>query len=270
MQQVVQLIIVDLRRIVRHKAFLFSVLFIVASTCLTLGRNISIKNLNQFDRIGCLNVFIYGCIESNIFCVFAAPVLSGLCTCFLSIEDIKTRCYVQFIKRIGALKYLIATSICSLIVGAAVYFISFASFLGLSYIIDPSSTFHINSIRRSVLWMVYDRSIIRFCLLFILYSMLYGAIHSLFAVALAYHIKNQYWTLAAILLISYGSSVLCSFLQPEVSSALNWFLPDRSLDIMNAQPLSQRASQLMMLLCVSLLLLVNTYQQILHIELRTE
>lgn len=259
MRVIRRIVNMDIRRMFTSWSFFAGILIVIMGGIISYSRNTELFGLNNLEKVGTLNIFIFSNIVSNVVMSILAPLVAALGFSLSTFDDIKTGFMNNVIINTNPKKYLFARIISTAFSGAIVFLISYVLFFLVSYIIDCSASVRVG-FRFGLFLKIYDKSLFLYCIVFILHSMLFGSIFSLFGMGIALNVRNKNMVLILPLICYYLPSYIVSIFPQKVVQILTYFIPFLTFEISTLDiELYKHFSQLGFVLLIALLLIFIGY-----------
>lgn len=255
------LLLLDIKRIISSKEFYIAIIIIISGGIFTFIRNYEMYDLYLLDSVGTLNIFIYSNIISNFVLSFLSPMVAVLPFCLASFDDLKSGFINHIIISSNRFKYIKTRCISTALSSAAVFLIAYSVMMMGIYIIDQTASVR-TDYRFGQYLNVYDRSLLLYCLAFILHSMVFGMVFSLLGLGVAFNAKNKFMVLAFPLLFYYLPYYFAQIFPPDIIKKLNAFLPFLTFEITTLDiELYKNYLQMIFTLLISIILIYVGYKK---------
>jgi hypothetical protein len=148
--------------------------------------------LSSVERSGALNIFLYSTVFGYSVFSYVAPIIAVIPFGTIYLDHQNTGFFKQEIARVSHKKYLFEKCISSFIVGGITFIASGFLLLLCSYIIDPTPSIRIyNSYHLSSFSELYSKSMLRYILLYIANSAVFGGLYSVLCMSISSVMRNK-------------------------------------------------------------------------------
>ena len=244
----------DVYRIITSWRFYFTIIMIIISGFLTLRRNYYDQDLISLTNVGTLNCFIFSNVKNNFIVSTFAPFFPTLCISTIVYDDKYSGNYKNIVSRYDYSIYFKSKALTALISGSLVFLIPYVIMMGAFFIIDPSA-----SVRLEMMTVMFSRSyntsLLLFCIVFIMHSVLFGMAYAILAMGISLNIKNRYVGISLPIIIYYATSYIISVInQPILTKILLHIIPFMTFEITSIDiSISQNLGQIITVFLVGLI-----------------
>lgn len=249
-----QIIYNNLKKIFCSWGFWISVGIIVISTIINVLTLFGISNVDK--SMGALSLFILGNTQGNPMMAYISPFIPALAFTPVIIKDLQSN--DQVVGR-DLKKNISGHAISSAIAGGAVFITAFLIILIGCFIYNPSNNMGSYS-PLGLFKETYYSSVILYIVLFILHSVIFGAIFALFSMGIALVTKGSTMAMVFPGIVYNCMQVVAAFFRSTIISPVSLVIPYLPYEFGSIDaPLWKNLSGLGIYLIASVILIIYGY-----------
>lgn len=214
------------------------------------------------EKVGALGIFIMSNIRSNGLMCFLAPFIPPLAFSPVKSDDMRTETLKMMIKENSLKKYFLSKSISSMIAGSGVFLSAFLIILAGCFIINSSNA--VGSYNPIGLFKeIYYSSPLLYIILFILHTMLFGALYAMFGMGTAIITKSDAMALVFPGIMYNCAQLVGMIFDQTIIYKIGYLFPFLTYEFGSiGMPLWRKLLDLSLVLIASILLIVIGYIKI--------
>lgn len=252
-----EIIFRDIKSMKSSFRFWAAVGIIVVSTIINI-----LSNMWGQGKISVGDLFIIGNISSNPIMCFFAAFIPAIAFGPVVIDDIKSGAYDTTTHKIGLKKYIGGRIVSSVIAGCSVFLIAFLIILAGCFLFGSQSTYSSYS-PLGLFKDVYYFSVNMYILLFILHSMLFGAVYALLGMGIAITTRSDSMSLVLPGIIYNCSNLVGMIFENTPINIVDKIIPVLTYEFGSLDtPLWRNMLDLGEILVISIILILIGYRRL--------